>query len=211
MSKCDAFYIVHGHALFKTCLYRPAQCSRSLLDLFHRASNLLNQSSPSWASSRRTCCDLTCGQPRRTVVMLVCVFTLGIKQISRRDRTYQIICTTDQTVPHTGTILQTTAAHQNHTVLLDVVALAGDVRRDVTARRQPHTRRLALTRVRLLWPRNADLEAHTLQKGRVGFGQGGRHRPALPALLTATTKHLVECGLGSRRRREGAEGGGGQA
>lgn len=62
----------------------------------------------------------------------------------KKKDTHQIQRSPDKMVPHTGTILTPPAAHQDDAVLLDVVPLAGDVRRDDLARRQAHTRRLAL-------------------------------------------------------------------
>lgn len=47
--------------------------------------------------------------------------------------TYQIQSSSDQVIPHTGTILSSTAADEDDGVLLDVVALAGDISRDHTA------------------------------------------------------------------------------
>lgn len=50
----------------------------------------------------------------------------------------------DQMVAHTGTILTAAASHQHDAMLLDVVALAGDVGRDVLAAAEAHTGRLSL-------------------------------------------------------------------
>jgi len=77
-------------------------------------------------------------------------------------------------VPHTGTILGSAAAHEHDAVLLDVVALAGDVGRDHLAVGQAHTGSLALTRVGLLGLLDADLDADALELGRLDGGQGGR-------------------------------------
>jgi hypothetical protein len=87
--------------------------------------------------------------------------------------TYQIQRSTDEMIPHTGTILTTSSAHQHHAVLLDVVALAGDIGGDRTSGRQPHTGGLALARVGLLGPRDADLEADSLPLRGKDLGQGG--------------------------------------
>lgn len=92
----------------------------------------------------------------------------------------------DQLVPHTGAVLRPAASDQNHTVLLDVVALSRDVGRHGLARRQAHTRRLALARVGLLGPRDADLDAHTLALGIVAAGQGGGDGVTGSAGLAAT-------------------------
>ena len=60
-------------------------------------------------------------------------------------------------------------------MLLDIVALAGDVGRDDLAARQPHAGGLSLARVGLLRPRDAHLHAHALEHGRFDGGQGGGH------------------------------------
>lgn len=60
-------------------------------------------------------------------------------------------------IAHTGTILTATAAHKHDGVLLDIVALAGDVGGDHAAGGQTHTRRLTLARVGLLRPCDSDL------------------------------------------------------
>jgi hypothetical protein len=78
-------------------------------------------------------------------------------------------------VPHTGAILTPTTAHQDHAVLLDVVALAGDVGCDHSTRAQAHTGRLALTRVGLLGPRDAHLEADALLLRRLRLGESWGH------------------------------------
>src|SRR5580693_218213 len=58
--------------------------------------------------------------------------------------------TADDLVPHTGQVLHTAPTHQHHRVLLQVVAFAGNVRRDLDLTRQLHTRDLPKRRVRLL-------------------------------------------------------------
>ena len=88
--------------------------------------------------------------------------------------TYQIKCAPNQMVSHTRTVLTPSSAHENDTVLLDVVALAGDVRRHHTTSREPHTRRLALSGIGFLRPRDADLEADALLGRGRQFGQSGR-------------------------------------
>lgn len=72
-------------------------------------------------------------------------------------QTHKIQGTAHQVVAHTGAILTTTATHEHDGVLLDVVALAGDVGGDHAAGGQTHTRRLTLARVGLLGPRDSDL------------------------------------------------------
>lgn len=101
-------------------------------------------------------------------------------------RTHQIEGSTDQMVPHTGTILTPASPHQDDAVLLDVVALTGDVRRDDLAGREPDTRRLALARVGLLGPRDAHLHAHALHEGALLLCEGGGDGvPGLLALSAA--------------------------
>ena len=56
----------------------------------------------------------------------------------------------DDVVAHARQVLHAAAADQHHRVLLQVVALAGDVGRDLHAVGQPHARDLAQRRVRLL-------------------------------------------------------------
>src|SRR5215467_436344 len=58
--------------------------------------------------------------------------------------------TTDDLVADTGEVLHTTATHEHDRVLLQVVAHARDVRRDLDAAGQPHTGDLPQRRVRLL-------------------------------------------------------------
>ena len=70
-------------------------------------------------------------------------------------------------------------------MLLDIVSLAGDERRDDSARRQPHTRRLSLARIGLLGSDHADLDANALQHGRLDGGQGGGGGVACSLLFTA--------------------------
>lgn len=77
-------------------------------------------------------------------------------------------------IPHTRTILTSTAADENDGVLLDVVALAGNVRGNHTTAGQTHTGRLALARIGLLGAGDADFEAHAflLRAYRIGKGRG---------------------------------------
>src|SRR5690606_18868645 len=76
-------------------------------------------------------------------------------------------------VAHARQILDAPAADQDHRVLLQIVALAADIRRHLVAVGQPHARHLAQSRVRLL-------------------GRGGVHPGADPALLRAALqgRHL---------------------
>src|SRR6266496_1232822 len=81
----------------------------------------------------------------------------------------------DDLVANARQVLHTAAAHQHDRVLLQVVADAGDVRRDLDAARQPHAADLAQRRVRLLGRGGVDAGAdaatlgRALQRGRLGL------------------------------------------
>jgi len=91
-----------------------------------------------------------------------------------KNETHQIQGATDEMVAHTGTILTTSTAHENDRMLLDVVALAGDIGCDHAAGRQTDTRRLALTGVGLLRSRDTDFQAHALLLRTKRGRQSGR-------------------------------------
>lgn len=78
-------------------------------------------------------------------------------------------------VPHTGAILTAAAADEHDAVLLDVVALAGDIGGDHATAREPYTRRLPLPRVGFLRPRDAHLQAHPLLLRAQRVRQRRRH------------------------------------
>lgn len=126
--------------------------------------------------------------------------------------TAQIQSSSNQMIPHTRTILRPAAPHQHHAVLLDVVPLAGDVRRDDGPRRELDTRRLALSGIGLLGPHDADTETHALERGAVRVGEGRGDGVASALALADAAEDLVEgCLRGGRRREcavEEAEGGG---
>lgn len=71
-------------------------------------------------------------------------------------------------------------------MLLDVVALSGNVRRDRLASRQAHTRRFSFARVGLLGPCDADFDAHALALRIFAFGQGGGGGVADSSIFTAS-------------------------
>jgi hypothetical protein len=75
-------------------------------------------------------------------------------------------------ISDTGAILTSTPTHQDDAVLLDIVALAGNVRRDHASAGQAYTCRLTLARVGLLGTRDTDFQANTLLLRRVRLGQG---------------------------------------
>src|SRR5579875_782346 len=66
----------------------------------------------------------------------------------------------DHLVTETREVLDAAAAHEHHRVLLQVVALAGDVGADLHAVGQPDARDLAQRRVRLLGRGGVDAGAH---------------------------------------------------
>jgi len=76
-------------------------------------------------------------------------------------------------------------------MLLHIVPLAGDIRRDHPPRAQPHPARLALPRIRLLGLRDADLQTHAFHLGSVDEGRGGLLAERLR--LAAFAHHLHEC------------------
>lgn len=114
-------------------------------------------------------------------------------------------------IPHTGTILTPPAAHQHHTVLLDIVALAGDVGADDTPGAEPDFCRLALARVGLLGLGDADLQTHAFHLGPLGGRQRRRHRVArLLGRPSARLADLVQRhGLRSRGGEHACGRGGG--
>src|SRR6266516_3634805 len=67
----------------------------------------------------------------------------------------------DDLVPDAGQVLHPTATHQHDRVLLEVVADARDVRRDLDAVAQPDACHLAQRGVRLLRRRCVDARANT--------------------------------------------------
>src|SRR5262249_57911659 len=78
----------------------------------------------------------------------------------------------DDVVAHAGQVADAAAAHQHDGVLLQVVPLAGDVRRDLDLVGEAHAGDLAQGRVRLLGRHDLDLQADALllraaQQGRV--------------------------------------------
>src|SRR3984885_8372337 len=66
---------------------------------------------------------------------------------------------TQNVVAHAGQILDAAAADHDHRMLLQVVALAGDIANDLEAVGQPHLGDLAQSRIRLLRRRRIDARA----------------------------------------------------
>jgi hypothetical protein len=105
-------------------------------------------------------------------------------------------------VPHTRTILGAPTTHQDDAVLLDVVALAGDVGGNDGSRGQPDTSDLALTRIGLLGLDDTDTQAHTLHGGSFGVGQSGRDGVASALALSCAAQDLHERGVSGGCRGE---------
>src|SRR3954452_2433887 len=99
----------------------------------------------------------------------------------------------DDLVAHAREVLHTTAAHEHHRVLLEVVADTGDVGGDLDATREADAGDLAQRRVRLLRRRRVDAGAHTaalrgtLQRRGLGL---------LDLVLAALADQLVDRGHG---------------
>lgn len=166
----------------------------------------LNPRWPSWASWYHIYSySSSCSQhrPKDIVSPPSSTDTMNLTQ-----RAYQVQSASNQMIPHTGTILRPAAPHEHHAVLLDVVPLAGDVGRDDGARRELDTRRLALARVGLLGPDDADAEADALERGAVRVGEGRGDGVAGALALADAAEDLVEGCLRGGRRGECAEEGG---
>src|SRR5581483_5062915 len=82
----------------------------------------------------------------------------------------------DDLVTHAGEILHAAAAHEDDRVLLEVVALTGDVGRDLHTAREPDTGHLPQRGVRLLRRVRVDPGAHTPPLGRASERRGLRLR-----------------------------------
>src|SRR5262249_13627529 len=94
----------------------------------------------------------------------------------------------DDLVPHTGQVLHPAAAHEHDRVLLEVVALAGNVGGDLHPAGEAHPSHLAEGGVRLLGGVRVHPRAHAATLGRalpggglrlVGFGAAGLAAPPL--------------------------------
>jgi hypothetical protein len=68
-------------------------------------------------------------------------------------------------IPHTRTILTAPTTHKHDAMLLDIVALARDIGRDIPSRAQTYTSRLSLAGVGLLGTGDADFEADAFELG----------------------------------------------
>src|SRR6185295_3116937 len=104
----------------------------------------------------------------------------------------------DHVIAHARQVAHAPAADEHDRVLLEVVALARDVGRDLLAVGEPHARHLAQRRVRLLRRLGLDLQAHAALL-RAGLEHG---RLGAPALVGASLAHELIDG-GHRSRNEG--------
>src|SRR5262249_153288 len=91
----------------------------------------------------------------------------------------------DDVIAHSGKVLHAAAADEDHGVLLQVVADAGDVRRDLDAVGEAYSRDLPESGVRLLRRGRVDARAHASLLGR----PLERRRGMLGALLLAPALH----------------------
>src|SRR5262249_52396443 len=110
----------------------------------------------------------------------------------------------------------TAAAHEHDGVLLQVVALTGDVGRDLDAARKAHASDLAQRRVRLLRGVGVNPGAHAAALGRAlegrGLGLGGLAAAALAdQLLDGGQRATSRCFRSGFVRRTGRAGAGGPA
>src|SRR3954454_8743935 len=104
----------------------------------------------------------------------------------------------DDLVAHARKILDAPAAHEHHRVLLEVVALARDVGRDLHPVGQAHTGDLAKRRVRLLRGGGVDARADTAALRRSDLllatlaGLQARGRDLLLRLLASLADELID-------------------
>ena len=103
-------------------------------------------------------------------------------------------------IPYTGTILRPSSTYQHDAVLLDVVALAGEVGGNDTPRRQLDAHRLALARVGLLGPRDAHLEADAPERRGLDRRVRGRYGVSRSSGLAAALRPSVSKRTGPARR-----------
>jgi hypothetical protein len=165
------------------------------------ASSRQRPSSASWC--RIYSCSSVCSSHRPVTTSLVTHSKLFILCVfDRREVTHQVQRAPDQMIPHTGTVLTASATHQHHAMLLDVVALSRDVRRDGPARAQPDTSRLALARVGLLGARDADFEADALALRGEDFREGRGDGVARSLGFTAALDREMVSKEGNETRRE---------
>src|SRR3954465_4962260 len=112
-----------------------------------------------WAAARRGIADL---------LLLHAVLRAGLLAVGDAGGVERAA---DDLVADARQVLDATAAHEHDGVLLEVVALARDVRRDLHAIREPHARDLAQRRVRLLRGGRVDAgaDAPALRRGKAAL------------------------------------------
>lgn len=79
--------------------------------------------------------------------------------------TTTVKCTTDNVVAYPGKILDTATPNKDDAMLLEAVALVGDVGNDFNTSGKPHFSHFPDCRIRLLRGTGHDLNAHTATKG----------------------------------------------
>src|SRR3954471_6234747 len=122
------------------------------------------------------------------LVLLRPVAAAGLLAVLDRLR---VQSTADDLVADARQVLHATAAHEHDRVLLEVVALTGDVGRDLDAVREPDARDLAQRGVRLLRRGGVDAraDAAALRAPLEGRGLG-----LLDLVLAAPTDQLLDGG-----------------
>src|SRR3954467_12301739 len=110
-----------------------------------------------WAAARRGIADL---------LLLHAVLRAGLLAVRHPGGVQRAA---DDLVADARQVLDAAAAHEHDGVLLEVVALARDVHRDLHLVRQAHAGHLAQSRVRLLGRGGVDARAHpaTLRRGHL--------------------------------------------
>ena len=78
-----------------------------------------------------------------------------------RVHTFSVNVAPNNMVTNPGHVLDTTATDKDHRVLLQIMALTGNVCRNLSAVRQPHTRYLPQSGIRLSWRKRAHRDADT--------------------------------------------------
>lgn len=132
-----------------------------------------------------------------TTLVLLAFRFLGIV-IFADCKTYQIQSSSNQMISHTGTILRSTAPNEHNTMLLDIMSLARDIRRNNRPGRQLDTSSLSLSRVGLLGSHDTDTEAYAFQCGTMRVCEGGGHGVTSALALSNAAEDLVEgCWSGS--------------
>ena len=120
--------------------------------------------------------------PYEALLLLLLGAVLGTCLLTALD-TLGVEGAAHDVVADTGKVLHTTTAHEHDGVLLEVVALTGDVGRDLDTGGQAHTGDLTEGGVRLLGGRGVHTGAHAtaLRTGleRRRLGRGALRRAAL--------------------------------